>query len=302
MENECLFVCSRGILKSCTFHSSFPKSSCSTDTQYLKDMVDGNKLKSDNSIYVCSDLLSYFVDTILPKLQCHFILVSGDSDLCVPKEALKQSQFNDLIESPFLIKWFAQNTQMHSHEKIVQLPIGLDYHTISANPQHKWTGTKNNSRKSLYLPKEQEEILHNIRSNMRPFEDRIRKIYVNFSLETDRFGQRRNALNQIPANLLAVNMNFTPRTENWKNMTNFAFVLSPFGNGMDCHRTWETLCLGGIPILCAPNFRKMFEGLPVLIVNNWSDITQELLEITVQDFQNKMWNWEKMRLESWVKF
>jgi hypothetical protein len=30
---------------------------------------------------------------------------------------------------------------------------------------------------------------------------------------------------------------------------NYAFVASPYGGGPDCHRTWEALILGCIPIV-----------------------------------------------------
>ena len=297
MENLCHFVCSRGLLKSCTFQSLNPQSSCATDYRYLNNMINSNKLQNSNSIYVCSELLSYFVNIILPKINVSFVLVTGDSDLTVPKEALVSKQFNYLINSPFLIKWFAQNTQLQSSDKIIQLPIGLDYHTISTNPSHKWLDKDN---KECHLPADQEQILLNLRQVMIPFQQRINKIYINFSLSTDRFKQRENSLKQIPSYLLVKNLNFTKRTENWKNTIKYAFVLSPFGNGLDCHRTWEALCLGCIPIVKAPNFKNMFENLPILNVNEWTDITQELLDNTIQEFQNRQFNYEKLTLKYWT--
>ena len=295
MENLCYFVCSRGLLKSCTFHSLNPISSCATDYKYLNHMITSNALHDGNSIYVCSELLPYFVNIILPKINKHFVLVTGDSDITVPIEAITPKQTNILINNPFLCKWFAQNTQMYMCDKIIQLPIGLDYHTISTNPSHNWR-----TNGEGYLPRYQEHILLHIRQNMSPFQDRINKIYINFSLENDRFKQREIALKQIPEELMVKNLNFTKRTQNWKNMTDYAFVLSPFGNGMDCHRTWEALCLGCIPILKAPNFKKMFENLPVLIVNEWTDITQELLNNTIQEFQSQQFNYEKLTIQYWT--
>lgn len=293
MENLCYFVNSRGILKSCVFHSPQPKSSCNNDINYLHVML--KYMFNDMSIYVCSDLLRYFVNNILPKINKTFVLVSGDSDLCVPIEALSRIEMNKLIKSPFLIKWFAQNTTLQYDSKIIQLPIGLDYHTISANPNHNWKMSNES-----HLPRDQELILVNIRENTKPFFERIPKIYVNFTIGTDRFNDRRDSLNKIPNDLLVYYINFIKRTENWKNITDHAFVLSPFGNGMDCHRTWETLCLGSIPIVRAPGFKKMFEDLPVLIVNDWSHVTEELLNSTLQDFKNKQFNYEKLKLSYWV--
>lgn len=293
MENLCYFVNSRGLLKSCNFHSPNPKSSCNYDYKYLHRML--NYMFDGMSIYVCSDLLRYFVNNILPNINKHFVLVSGDSDLCVPIEALTQNEANKLLRSPFLLKWFVQNTRLQYENKIIQLPIGLDYHTISENKNHAWKLDNEN-----HLPKYQELTLVNIKENSKPFFERIPKIYVNFSIGNDRFGDRTSSLNNIPDNLLIYYTDFIKRTNNWHNITNYAFVLSPFGNGMDCHRTWEALCLGSIPIIKAPCFTKLFEDLPVLIVNNWNEVTEDLLNSTIEDFKNKNFNYDKLKLSYWV--
>jgi hypothetical protein len=235
------------------------------------------------------------VNNILPKINKSFVLVSGDSDLCVPIEALSQIEMNKLLKSRFLIKWFAQNTRLQYYSKIIQLPIGLDYHTISTNPNHNWKMDNEG-----HLPKDQELTLVNLKENSKPFFERIPKIYVNFTIGTDRFNDRRDSLNKISNDLLVYHTNFIKRTENWKNITDYAFVLSPFGNGMDCHRTWEALCLGSIPIVRALGFKKMFEDLPVLIVNDWSEVTEELLKSTIENFKNKEFNYDKLKLSYWV--
>ena len=295
MENECHFVSSRGILKSCDFHSNNPRSSFKYDVAYLHGML--TNMFDGMSIYVCSDALSFFVDKVLPHIRKKFVFVSGDSDMCVQVEALTQKQFEQLLNSPFLIKWFVQNTRLNNCPKIIQLPIGLDYHTISNNPNHNWR-LKNEG----FLPREQETILMNIKREAKQFDERIVKIYVNFSSQNDRFHQRKNSVKEIPNDLLVMYNDFVPRTNNWKNMTKYAFVLSPFGVGMDCHRTWEALCLGCIPVVCAPNFKNMFEGLPVLNVDNWSSITKELLEETVERFKNDSndFHFDKLTLCYWT--
>jgi hypothetical protein len=292
MENECYFVCSRGIIKSCDFHAKNLKSSSAENNIYLYSML--RNMFDGMSIYVCSDLLSFFIDKILTKITKSFVLVSGDSDMCVPREVMTENQFQRLIGTLQLKKWFIQNTQIQNHPKIIQLPIGLDYHTILNNPNHSWK-----SLNEGYLPREQELILENIKKQIKPFNERIHKIYVNFSSSSDRFKQRIQSVKEIPTNLLVIYKDFLPRTQNWKNMSSYAFVLSPFGIGMDCHRTWEALCLGCIPILCASNFKKLFEDLPVLNVDSWSNISTKLLEETIESFQKKTFNYDKLTLNYW---
>ena len=294
MENNCYFVCSRGILKSCTFYSPNPISSCSKDINYLYNMLKSNKMFNGMSIYVCSDLLKFFVNKIMPYLIYSFVLVSGDSDLCVPKETLSKEETLKLLKSNLLLKWYTQNTRIEKNDKIIQLPIGLDYHTILGNPNVKW-----HLPEEGILPQQQEEILINIIKESKPFYERNNKIFVNFTLNSDRFGQRKLALETISNDLLDIHINFIPRTQTWKKMSNYTFVLSPTGIGLDCHRTWEALCLGCIPIICVNEFKTLFHDLPVLIVNNWTEITKELLENTIEAFKNRTFNKNKITLQYW---
>ena len=303
MENQCYFVCSRGLLKSTTFHSPLPKSSYNNDYVYLIKMLSNNPVKMNDgmSIYVCSELLSFFVKRILPQITNTFILVTGDSDLITPIECLSNDQTSTLLNNIYLVKWFAQNTRLQNINKIYQLPIGLDYHTILNNPNHPWNNTNNNNNGVNHLPKQQEIELMNIRQKMKPFYERKCNIYINFSMYNDRFNSRKKVFEEIPNQLMEINQSFTKRIDVWNHMCNYTFILSPFGNGLDCHRTWEALCLGCIPIITASFFTKMFEDLPVLIVNEWSDITQELLDKTIIEFKNKTFNYDKLSLQYWTK-
>jgi hypothetical protein len=54
--------------------------------------------------------------------------------------------------------------------------------------------------------------------------------------------------------------------------------VSPHGNGLDCHRTWESLALGNIVIVKRSPLDPLYEGLPVVIVDDWREITAERLD------------------------
>ena len=295
MENECNYVSSRGILKLCDIHSPNPISGSSTDKNYLINMVNYPSIMKNNmTIYVCGELISFFINKILPKIKNTFILVSGDSDAIIPYEFMSKKLVDQLINSPYLIKWAVQN-KVIEHKKLISIPIGLDYHTILKNPSHKWKLPNENN-----LPRAQETILQSVVNSSSPFWERIPKIYVNFTVQNDRFHDRHKSLNTIPSQLLIMNQTFTPRTNNWKNIVNYSFVLSPFGNGLDCHRTWEILCLGSIPVVKAPMFKELFEGLPVLNVDNWNQVTQDLLDQTIIEFKDKLFNYDKLTLQYWL--
>jgi uncharacterized membrane protein YgcG len=62
-------------------------------------------------------------------------------------------------------------------------------------------------------------------------------------------------------------------------MTSRKFTVSPYGNGWSNFREWEVLGFGGIPLVdFHPGTAKLFEGLPVVQVKNWSHVTPAFLE------------------------
>jgi hypothetical protein len=293
MENSCIFVSSRGIAKNCSFYPNNIISDKSDNISYLYNLLK-SKMFDGMSIYVISNSLNFFVNSILPFIRNKFILVSGASVKTCPIEALSKIQFEKLMTNQFLIKWCSQNNSISHLSKILQIPLGIDYHTISSNKNHKWR-----EQNEGILPIEQESILQRISVNSKPFYERnINKIYINFAITADRFNQRQLSLNQIPKNLLD-KCESNKRSKTWKIMTDYAFVLSPYGNGMDCHRHWESIILGCIPIIKSKEFHVLFNDLPVLIVNEWSDINEQLLINTIEEFKNKTFNMEKVKLEYW---
>ena len=294
MEDECYFVSCRGILKSCTFHYINQITNINKDINYLYNMLTSNQMYDGMSIYIFSNLLKYFVNIILPNIQYKFVLVTGESDLCVPKEVLTEQETYSLIKNPYLLKWFAQNSRIHENDKIIQMPIGLDYHTFLNNPKHIFKLPEESP-----IPKKQEFVLFNIINNSKPYYKRIPKIFVNFSLNEDRFHQKKRALNMIPNDLIIHNKDILPKTIYWETAINYTFVLTPSSSGLDSHKIWEVLCIGGIPIICIPQFKKMFEDLPVLIVNDWNELTQELLDKTIIEFRSRIFNYRKLTLDYW---
>lgn len=62
-------------------------------------------------------------------------------------------------------------------------------------------------------------------------------------------------------------------------MRDHKYMICPQGHGIDCHRNWELLYMRRVPVMKKhPYFAKLMEGFPVLFVDDWSDITKELLE------------------------
>lgn len=287
-ETQCSFVSSRGILKSCDIHSSNPMSSVLT----LNDF-DFSGFRDGMTIYVPTSAIGDFVQ-IMPHLNGRFILVSGDCDWCAPNDVFPNSQdFIHFIDSPQIIHWYCQNCVFHQHPKVSPIPIGMDYHTMSYG-DHVW-GNKASPRK-------QEELLKTIFAEAPPLWERYVGCYANFQFAmTTRFAeQRANAINNIDHRLIYYEPHLKTREECWRTQSKFAFVLSPSGNGFDCHRTWEALNLGCIPIVLTTPIDEVYADLPVWIVNDWREVNVENMKRKIIEFKNKKFNRNKLKLEYWV--
>ena len=84
-------------------------------------------------------------------------------------------------------------------------------------------------------------------------------------------------------------------------MSRFKFVISPRGGGEDCHRTWEALYLGSIPIVLSSSINEIYQDLPVIVVDDWNILTKEFLEKKWDEFEKKEWNWKKLNLRYWIE-
>ena len=92
------------------------------------------------------------------------------------------------------------------------------------------------------------------------------------------------------------------RYDIWKEQLKYSFVVSPHGNGLDCHRTWEALILGCIPIVKSSSMDSMFYDLPVLILNEWGELNEALLIKTLDEFSSKKFNMHKLTLNYWIEY
>lgn len=56
------------------------------------------------------------------------------------------------------------------------------------------------------------------------------------------------------------------------------FVPSPRGNGVDCHRTWEAIYTGAVPVVLRSDWPFEHLDLPVLVVDAWPDAVQAIAQ------------------------
>ena len=84
------------------------------------------------------------------------------------------------------------------------------------------------------------------------------------------------------------------------NMVRSQFVLCPDGNGIDTIRLWEALYLGCIPIVKPHVFTRYFaRNLPIVIVNDWEEITLKFLIDKFNEIKAKTYCYDELKISYW---
>ncbi|MCB1148697.1 MAG: hypothetical protein KDK48_00895 [Chlamydiia bacterium] len=176
----------------------------------------------------------------------NFVLITHNSDHSINERHLP------LLETKNLVAWLAVNVDTH-HPKLKAIPIGL---CNFANF----------------------DTFHEV---MQSKADKTTLVYANYTIYTNPI-ERRRCL-QLTGVPLAKQK---PFREVCKDVASSYFVISPEGNGIDCHRTWEALYLGAIPIVTKSPHTEAFKGLPILIIDSWKEYKN--LELT-KELYDELW-------------
>jgi hypothetical protein len=83
---------------------------------------------------------------------------------------------------------------------------------------------------------------------------------------------------------------------------NHTFVFCPRGVGYDTHRLWETLYMGSIPIVKRCLALAGFSDLPILFVDDWSEINERFLIRKYEEFclKKPKWDLTKLKVGYWI--
>ena len=83
-------------------------------------------LKPNDRVYIVTNMIDSFADTVLPLLRVPIVLVSGHSVKSVEMDA----SVKKIVAHPNIIRWHAQNLACR-HSKLINSALGIDYHTMS---------------------------------------------------------------------------------------------------------------------------------------------------------------------------
>ena len=183
----------------------------------------------------------------------------------------------EFLDDSKIIAWFGIHPDS-LHPKYHPVPLGIWQHPEYCKPKKKWDDffsflRKNSEKKSL--------------------------LYLNFAETNPERPERaiiRAFFSDKPFCKVSSNL---PYEVYLSEMAQCKFALSPAGLGPDCYRTWESLLVGTIPIVKKSLVDPLFEGLPVLIIDTWDDITEEFLNKKYIEMTQKKYDLRKLYIEYW---
>jgi hypothetical protein len=199
------------------------------------DVLTSNERGRESWWFCKADYLDFFFSELAPEEP--FTLFTHNSDRPIDR------RYRGELDNQRLVAWFAQNAAFH-HAKLWALPVGI------ANPvwQH---------GDQAALERIQRE---------RP--DKTRLFDVSFNPETN-LRERRRCL---AATGLEVSSRL-PYEMYLRRLASAHFCISPNGNGIDCHRTWEALYVRTIPVVTRSLVTDQHRDLPMVVLDDWSQFS-----------------------------
>lgn len=265
------------------------------------------KLRPGDVVWMRSLFVPIFNQEMLPEIKVPIVVLIVDGDDSFPSRFVNRMDVDKFIQNDKIIHIFAQNCDYNGPtKKVSHMPIGIDFHSVYLNKGGFWGMPQ-------ISPRQQESVMKEILKSSPPTGERILKAFVDFQHKDTmrsgdqqmyiRFGEDRTSIfnRLLPTNLIDHGPKL-PRHDLWRTKGKYAFSISPHGNGLDCHRTWEDLYLGCIVIVKTSPLDPMYEGLPVVIVKDWDEVTKENMEKWLKQYGDASTNpayREKLTMAYW---
>lgn len=227
-------------------------------------------IRPRDTIFVKGDHLADFFTQVHGKIDVPYLLITHLSNMPVP------GAFIPYLEDEKLLAWFGSNFDGTPHVKFHSIPRGC----ANTNP--------------LNSPI---EVLRKVQEKKMAKEHLA---HMGITLQT-------NYAERWPVFKLFAQKPWVYRTvkktfeEYLADVAASWFEIAPFGATPDTHRVWESLYVGTIPIVKTSSADELYRDLPVLIVKDWKEITEELLHAKADKMNRQTFNLEKLSIDFWLQ-
>lgn len=232
---------------------------------------DPKKVLKGDLIFVRGRYVHEFFRNLAPYIKVPYCIVTHGEYL----DAFVES-YLPYLDSPSVIAWFGTHPCPKMHPKFIPIPLGI--------PACRVSGYQNKKRDAFfkYLRAKKKNGL----------------LYANFSEKTH--SERCLVEKILRRASYCYFSKRLPYDDYLKEMAGYKFTLSPCGLGIDCYRTWEALLVGSIPIVKKSYLDNLYKDLPVLIVDDWEDITEAFLHKKYQEIMLRKYDIRKLYMDYWI--
>lgn len=245
-------------------------------------------LSNDKFLSLANDTLAYIkTDTLTLEHPIQWrgrfhkerpapVWITGHSDYPITKKVYDRYAHNTSV-------WYAVNKE-HRAPNLHSIPLGIT-NDCDDSPVHRIFGNTDIMMEVMAQPR----TLKNL-------------VYMNFVVAT--FPQERRPVFELFKDKSWVTceesvMTLEGRRQFLQSIRNHKFVLCPRGNGADTHRLWETLYMGAIPVVKRHVAMEDFYDLPIVWIDDWTDVTEPFLGSEYERITTKEWNLDKLKFSYW---
>lgn len=232
------------------------------------NQFDADRLNPDSVVFCKFDYLQHLADYLqFRNCKKPFILLTGQSDFAITDHAF--GYMKSRLVHP--LNWWGCNNECDLANGI---PLGIADDFCKLTVKTGFCKTKGN-----------------------------RLLYVNHRADT--FPMVRKPLYQLFSgnSWASVREPSEKGTEGLyrEELLDHKFILCPRGNGVDTHRMWEAIYCGVIPVVQRHKTHSGLEGnLPILFVDSYYEVTEDLLNKTYEQFKTKTWNTDMLKVSWWI--
>ncbi|HSX10508.1 MAG TPA: hypothetical protein VLF94_02170 [Chlamydiales bacterium] len=241
-----------------------------SSADHVFEGLDPSAVQRGDSVFITNHQVEEFFRAIHPRIENPYVLISHVTDEDAPRS------FGSYLEDPKILAWFAMNYDGYVHPKIHPIPIGLA------------------PRK---LPHGNLEAVQRVRERGL---DKLHLLYMNITIQTYS-SERWEVFKKFARCHFCFRTGKKPFEDYLTDIAQSKFVISPRGSGLDTYRLREALYVGSIPIVATSSLDGLYEGLPVLIVKDWDEVTEAFLERKYEEFSSRQFSLEKLDFSYWLK-
>lgn len=266
------------------------------DFEFGKEFTGEDILTQDKYQSVC---LKHSEDLEYAKIDCLYTdfdwrgHMYKDYKITKPVTVFAHSDYSltdvllEKYNQPFIKAIFSTNADCFD-PRVEGIPHGLG-EDCNDSETHPITGNK--------------QILYDVLSSKKEYKYTC---YMNFRVKTN-YAIRANTWNELVVKPFIYkkltedsNINLVDRKYFLQEIYDSRFTVCPRGNGIDTVRIWESLYCRTIPIVKRETAMRYFQDLPILWIDDWSEIESESwLNKQFERIMDSQWNLDKLRMKYW---